>query len=169
LFPEPLNTIQQTITLEYIPESINKCKGSSSLLQTTRKYIGDKIHKIIDLIQEIWELAQGSTEFATRITNFKEYLQKYMENDEGFYKNVVSTFFSKVSILSNIHKREQNLPSNTQMKQINACWLKMIKKLREMISEIDALKNKRSDLFFKLVDLMKELDGPNLLMDTILS
>ena len=37
-----------------------------------------------------------------------------------------------------------------------------------MLSEFDALKIKRGDLFLKLVDLTKELDGPNLLMDTIL-
>ena len=47
-------------------------------------FFGDEIHKIIDLIQEIWELAQSSTNFATRITNFKEYLQKDLENDESF-------------------------------------------------------------------------------------
>jgi hypothetical protein len=41
------------------------------------------------------------------------------------------------------------------MKQINACWLKIIKNLREMISELDDLKNKIGDLFFKMVYLMK--------------
>jgi hypothetical protein len=66
-------------------------------------------------------------------------------------------------------EESKNLPSNIWMKQINACWLKRIKNLREMISELDVLKNKRGDLFFKLVDLTKELDGPNLLMDTMLS
>jgi hypothetical protein len=37
-----------------------------------------------------------------------------------------------------------------------------------MINEIDVLKNKKSDLFLKLVDLTKELCGPNLLMDTMI-
>jgi hypothetical protein len=37
-----------------------------------------------------------------------------------------------------------------------------------MLSELDVVKIKRGDLFLKLVDLTKELDGPNLLMDTIL-
>jgi hypothetical protein len=54
------------------------------------------------------------------------------------------------------------------MKQINACWLKRIKSLREMLNELDVVKSKRGDLFLKLVDLTKELDDPNLLMDTIL-
>jgi hypothetical protein len=52
------------------------------------------------------------------------------------------------------------------MKQINACWLKRIKSLREILNELDAMKIKRGELFLKLVDLTKELDHPNLLMDT---
>jgi len=67
-----LNTIKPTLTLEDIPKSSNKCKGSSSLLQAIRKSVRDWIHKRIDLIQEIWELGQSSTNFATRITNLKE-------------------------------------------------------------------------------------------------
>jgi hypothetical protein len=67
----------------------------------------------------------------------------------------VGTFSAKFSRLSDIHRRKQKFPSNIWMKQINACWLKRIQILREMISQLDALKNKRGDLFFKLVDLMK--------------
>jgi hypothetical protein len=43
---------------------------------------------------------------------FKEYLQKDLENDEGFYKEVVGMFATKVSILRNTRIREQNLSSN---------------------------------------------------------
>jgi hypothetical protein len=58
LFLEPLSSIQPTLELEDIPENNTKCKGSSSLLQDVRKYVGDAIQKRIDIIQEIWELAQ---------------------------------------------------------------------------------------------------------------
>jgi hypothetical protein len=37
-----------------------------------------------------------------------------------------------------------------------------------MINETDVLRNKKSDLFLKLMDLTKELDGPNLLMDAMI-
>jgi hypothetical protein len=62
-----------------------------------------------------------------RITHFKKYIQKYMENGECFYKDVVRTFLAKVSSLSDVHIREQNPPSKIQMKQFNAFWLKRIK------------------------------------------
>jgi hypothetical protein len=41
--------------------------------------------------------------------------------------------------------------------------------LRELMNELDVVKNKRGDLFFKFVNITKELNGPSLLMDTILS
>jgi hypothetical protein len=113
-----------------MPESSNKCKVSSSLLQAIIKYVGDGIHKIIYLIQEIWDIAQNVANFATIITNFKQYLQNDLENDEGFYKDKMGTFLAKVSSLSSIHRREKKLPLSIHMKQINACWLKRIKNLR---------------------------------------
>jgi hypothetical protein len=78
--------------LENVPERSKKYKGSSSLLQAIRKYVGDAIHKRIDIIQEIWELAQSIASFSSRIQNFKEYPQKDLENDKGFYREVVNTF-----------------------------------------------------------------------------
>jgi hypothetical protein len=37
--------------------------------------------------------------------HFKEYLQKDLDNDEGFYKEVVGTFVEKISSLRETHKR----------------------------------------------------------------
>jgi hypothetical protein len=54
------------------------------------------------------------------------------------------------------------------MNKINECWLRRIKELREMINDIEVLRNKKNDLFLKLVSLTKELDGPTLLMDTMI-
>jgi hypothetical protein len=53
LFFEPITTIQPILTIEDVPEIGSKLKGSSSLLMTIRKYVGDGIHKRIDLIFEI--------------------------------------------------------------------------------------------------------------------
>jgi Tfp pilus assembly protein PilO len=55
----------------------------------------------------------------------------------------VSTFSAKVLSLSDAHRKEQKIPSTYQMKQVNACWLRRIKDLKEMINEIDVLKNKK--------------------------
>jgi hypothetical protein len=133
LFVEPITTIQPLCSLEDVPETSSRLKGSSSLLMVVRKYIGDNIKRRIALILEIWELATNSTTLSTRVLHFKEYLQKDLENDEIFYKEVVGTFSAKVLSLSDIHRREQNIPSKARLKQINACWLKRIKCLQEIV------------------------------------
>jgi hypothetical protein len=133
-----------------------------------RKHIGDIIKRRIALILETWELATNSTTLSTRVLHFKEYLQKDLENDEGFYKEAVGTFLTKVLSLSDINIRDQNIPSKTCFKQINAFWLRRIKGLREMISECDVINTKRGDFFLKIVDLTKELEGTHLIMDSIL-
>jgi hypothetical protein len=153
LFVEPITSIQPFCRLEDVLETNSRLKGSSILLMASRKYIGDNIKRRIALILEIWELARNSTTLSTRVLHFKEHLQKYLENDERFYKEVVGTFLAKVLSLSDIHRREKNIPSKTRMKQINACWLKIIKFLREMLSKCDVINIKRGDLFLNLVQV----------------
>jgi hypothetical protein len=75
--------------LEYVLDTSSRLKGSSSLLMVVIKYIGDGIKKRVDLILEILELSQSLATFSTRVFHFKEYLQKYLENDEGLYKESV--------------------------------------------------------------------------------
>jgi phage-related protein len=97
--------------LEDILESSLKVKRCFKFVETIIKYVGDNIKKRITLIIDIWELATSSTTLSTRILNFKEYLQKDLENDEHFYKEVVNTFSAKISSMNDVHRREQNLPS----------------------------------------------------------
>jgi hypothetical protein len=109
LFPESLSSIQPALVIEDTPERNTKYKGSSSLLQAIRKYVGDAIQKRINIIQGIWELSQSIARFSFRIQNFKEYLQKDLENDEGFFKEVVNTFLAKVSSLNKAHMKEKKI------------------------------------------------------------
>jgi Tfp pilus assembly protein PilO len=83
------------------------------------------------------------TIFSSKIHNFKEYLQKDLENDEVFYKEFVNTFSTKVSSLSEAHRKEQKIHSTYRKKQANACWLRRIKDLKEMINGTNVLKNKK--------------------------
>jgi len=101
------------------------------------------------------------------IIDFREYIQKNLENEKCFYKEAMGTFATKNSSLYDTHRREQNLTSSIWMNKINACWLKGIKSLKEMSFELDVVKIKRGDLFLKLFDLTNKLDNPNLLMDSI--
>jgi hypothetical protein len=98
LFQEPSISMQPILELEEVLESSTKYKGPSSLLQAIRKYVGDAIQKRVDVIQEIWELAQSIASFSSRIENFKEYMQKYLENDEGFSRKLYTHFHPKSQV-----------------------------------------------------------------------
>ena len=95
-----------------------------------RQYIGENIKKLISLIFEIWKLGTSSTILSSRITNFKEYLQTDLNNDEIFYQQFVSTFSAKISNINDMQMRELNLSSKIRLKKMNVGWLKMIQCLK---------------------------------------
>jgi hypothetical protein len=106
--------------------------------------------------------------FINKDFSFKRISPKRFGHDEGFYKEAVSIVSKKVSSLRELHRRDQNIPFTTCMKQINACWLRIINFLREVLSYCDVINTKRGDVFLKTVDLTTELEGPHVIMDTIL-
>ena len=66
--------MQPILELENIPERSMQYKVSSRLLWSVIKYVGDVIQKRVDIIKEIWELAQNIASFSYRIENSKDYL-----------------------------------------------------------------------------------------------
>jgi hypothetical protein len=67
----------------------------------------------MSLILETWELANNFVSLGSRMTNFRQYLQDDLENDEELYKGVVSTFVAKVSSVSELReKRRTCLPQS---------------------------------------------------------
>ena len=66
--------MQPILELENIPKRSMQYKVSSRLLRSVIKSVGDVIQKQVDIIQEIWELAQNIASFSSRIENSKEYL-----------------------------------------------------------------------------------------------
>jgi hypothetical protein len=173
LFSSPITTIQPLKTLEGRPESSSRLKGTSSLLAAIRRYVGDNIQKRMSLILETWELATNFVSLGSRMTHFRQYLQADLENDEEFYKGVISTFSARVSSLSEFRKKEEDFPSTIHLKQLKACWLKRIKSLKEMLVECDVISVKRGELYLKLIELelvgsTEDVEDPHLIMNSIL-
>jgi hypothetical protein len=46
-----------------------------------------------------------------KLNNLREYLQDDLNNEEGFYKDVVITFILKVSGMTELKRKEEDLPS----------------------------------------------------------
>jgi hypothetical protein len=100
LFASPIATIQPLRSLEGRPKSSSRLKGASSLLVSIRRHVSENIQKIMTLILKTWELATIFVSLGSRMTNFGQYIQADLENDEEFYKWVISTFVANVSSLS---------------------------------------------------------------------
>jgi hypothetical protein len=96
-----------------------KLKGSSSLLMSTRSYVENNIKKRMALITKSWEISKNMISFGLRVHAFHEYLHVDLKN-EVFYLDVVVPFGVKVSKMSELKRREEDLPSLSQIKQLNA-------------------------------------------------
>jgi hypothetical protein len=64
------------------------------------------------------------------MSNLKQYLEVDLKNDEGFYKEAITTFVIKVSNMTKHKRKEENLPSQAHIKHLKACWIKRIKCLK---------------------------------------
>jgi hypothetical protein len=157
LFVSPIAAIQPLKTLEARLESSSILKGTSSFLAIIRRYVDDNIQKRMPLILEAWVLVTKFFSLGSRMKHFKRYLQVDLEINEEFYKGYISNFSTKVSILSEFRRKEEDFPSIICLKQLKACWLKRSKSLKEILEECDVVSKKRSELYLKLIEL--ELDG----------
>jgi hypothetical protein len=59
--------------------------------------------------------------FGSRVRAFLEYLQADLKNEEGFYLNSMVPFVIKVSNMSELKRREDDLSSPSRIKDMNAC------------------------------------------------
>ena len=82
----------------------------------------NNIKKTITLITEAWQISKSMISFGSREHAFHEYLQAELKNEEGFYLDVMVPFGVKGSYMSELRRREEDLPSPSQIKQLNTCW-----------------------------------------------
>jgi hypothetical protein len=91
IFSIPIAMIYPWRSSDRTPESSSILRGTSSLLVAIKRYVGENIKKIMSLVLETWELANNFISLGSRMTNLRQYLQADLENDEEFYKGVVTT------------------------------------------------------------------------------
>jgi hypothetical protein len=129
-------------------------KGYSSLLTEVSSYVEKHINKRMSLITKAWEVSKNIVSFGSRAHTFHEYMQVDLKNEEGFYIDVVSPFGIKVSNMTELRRREEDFPSPSRIKQLNACWKEKIKILSNIIQACREAILKREELFKRL----KEID-----------
>jgi hypothetical protein len=131
-----------------------------------RKYVVENINKRLGIIMEALEIAIEAGVMTGRVCSLKEFLQKDLQTDEHFYKNAVSTFIARISSMDELTRWKQDLPSKNRLKQIQVGWLGRIDTLQQLIATCDALEGRRSSLFLRVMDIVKELEGPPLIRDS---
>jgi hypothetical protein len=109
LMPLPLLASSLAILRPTTPTT--KLKRSSSLLILGKIYVENNINKRMALITEAWEISKNMISFGSRVHAFHDYLQADLKNEEYFYLDVVISFGVKVSNMSELRRREEDLPS----------------------------------------------------------
>jgi hypothetical protein len=72
------------------------------MLMGVRKYVTENINKRLRIIMEALEISIEAGVMTGRVCSLKEFLQKDLQTDEHFYKNVVSTFIARISSMDDI-------------------------------------------------------------------
>ena len=65
-------------------------------------------------------------------------------------------------------RKKGDLPFRNKLNQIKVVWQSQINILGELISSCNILEDDKSNIFFKVVDVIKELKGPPIIKESIL-
>jgi hypothetical protein len=110
--------------------------------------------------------------FGSREHTFHEYLQADLKNEEGFYTVVVIPFGIKISNMTELIRREEDLPSQSRIKQLNACWKEKIKNLSNIVQSCSEAIIKKEELFKRLTEIdlaggTNEVQDPKLILNSM--
>ena len=126
----------------------------------------------MSLITEACKVSKNIVSFGSREHAFHEYLQVDLKNEEFFYNNVVLPFGIKVSNMTELRRREKDLPSPSRIQQLNACWMEKIKNLNNIVQACSEAILKREELFKRLTEIdlaggTKEVQDPKLILNSM--
>jgi hypothetical protein len=102
LFAEPL----AMIVLEETTRSSSKVTKDAKSLVGVGRYVVENIDKRLSIMWEAREIVVEVGVIAERIHALNEYVQEDLHNDVHFYKNAVSTFVSRTSIMDDIVRQK---------------------------------------------------------------
>jgi hypothetical protein len=110
----PLPVLANPLAMIEPTTPVTKLKGSTSLLTSTMGYVENNIKKRMKLITKSWEMSKSMASFGTRAHAFHEYLQADLKNEEGFYLDAVVPFIFKVTNMTELRRREDDIHLQTR-------------------------------------------------------
>jgi hypothetical protein len=85
--------------------------------------VAENINTRLSIILKSWEIITDVGVMTGKIHFFRESLQKYLQNDKHFYKNVVNTFFVRVLNVDDLTRKREVFLSKNTLKQIQYKWI----------------------------------------------
>jgi hypothetical protein len=130
------------------------------------------IKKRMELITQAWETSQNIASLGTRAHALHEHLQVDLKNEERFYLETVIPFGNHVTNMSDLRRRQEDLPSPNRIKQLKACWKEKVKNLHLIVESCEQAISEKEELFRKLTEIdlagsTNEVQDPNLILKSL--
>jgi hypothetical protein len=131
-------------SFQEIPGSSSRVKGISNLIIVTRHFVKENIKKRRSLILELWDMEKSFASLGLRVKNTKEYLGANLKNDKGFYVDGVAIFVAKVLAMTGQMRKQEDIPSQSHIKQLKNCWIERINVLKGLLMQLDDVSRRRT-------------------------
>jgi hypothetical protein len=107
-----------------------------------------------------------------RANDFHKHLQTNLKNEERFYLQTMIPFSNHVINISDLKRRQEDLPSPNRIKQLKACWKEKVKNLQLIVESCEQSISEKEKLFRNLtqIDLAgsaNEVQYPNLILKSL--
>jgi hypothetical protein len=76
-----------------------------------------------------------------------------LTNGEGLFTGGVVMFVAKVSAMIEQRRKQEDMPSQSSIKQLKACWIQRINTLRGLLNELNELSHKKTKAYSKVIGL----------------
>jgi hypothetical protein len=95
-----------------------------------------------------------------------------LKNEEGFYLDAVTPFSFKVTNMTKLRRRGEDLPSPNWIKQLNACWKEKVKNLNIIVQACSHTITRREELFKRMIEIdllgsTNEVQDPKLILNSL--
>jgi hypothetical protein len=112
-------------------------KASSTMLASCKGYVENNIKKQMELVTQAWKISQTIPFLGTKAHSFLELLQAKLKDEEKFFLKMVIPFGKIANNMTEIKRREEDLPSKNQIAQLDACWKQKLNNLHLIVQSCE--------------------------------
>ena len=101
-----------------------------------------------------------------------EHLQTILKIDQRLYDQILTPFSNHAINNSDMKRRQEDIPSPNQIKQLKACWKEKVKNLQLIVESCEQTISEKEELFKNLTEIYlarstNEVQDPNLILKSL--